>query len=104
MVQRTAVVASSVGLHARPAKILTEAAARAGTRVTLGRPDGPAVDAASILMVMSLGVRHGEQVVVGAAGDDDAARAAVDAVVAVIETDHDEPAGTGAADGAGVTA
>jgi phosphocarrier protein len=87
MVQRTATVASGVGLHARPAKILTQTAAGAGARVTIGRPDGPAVDAASILMVMSLGVKHGEQVVVSAEGD--GAQAAVDAVVAVVETDHD---------------
>jgi phosphocarrier protein len=48
------------------------------------------VDASSILMVMSLGVKHGEQVVVSAEGD--GAQAAVDAVVAVVETDHDAEA------------
>lgn len=90
MAQRTATVASRVGLHARPAKILTQAAAAAGTRVTIGRPDGPAVDAASILMVMSLGVRCGEQVVLTAEGD--GGQAAVDALAAVVETDHDEAA------------
>ncbi|HEY0216758.1 MAG TPA: HPr family phosphocarrier protein [Cellulomonas sp.] len=97
MVQRTAVVASRVGLHARPAKILTTAAASGPAKVTIGRPDGPAVDAASILMVMSLGIRCGEQVVLTADGDGAEARAAVDALAVVVETDHDEPAADAAA-------
>ncbi|HEY0217828.1 MAG TPA: HPr family phosphocarrier protein [Cellulomonas sp.] len=104
MVQRTAVVASRVGLHARPAKILTTAAASGPAKVTIGRPDGPAVDAASILLVMSLGIRCGEQVVLTAVGDGAEARAAVDALAAVVETDHDEPAGSAPAAGSGAAA
>ena len=82
MVQRTVAVASSVGLHARPAKLFTEAAAAAPVRVTIAKGDGPPVDAASILRVMALGVKHGEEVTVSAEGD--GAEAALAALVALL--------------------
>lgn len=90
MVQRTVTVASRVGLHARPAKILTQAAAASGLRVTVGRPGATPVDAASILMVMALGVHHGEQVTLTAEGP--AAAGVLDDLAALVETDLDEPA------------
>ncbi|HVQ88868.1 MAG TPA: HPr family phosphocarrier protein [Actinomycetes bacterium] len=80
MAERTVEVASSVGLHARPAALFTQAAAAAGVAVTIGRPGDEPVNAASVLGVLSLGVSHGEQVVLAADGEgaDDALQQLVD--------------------------
>jgi phosphocarrier protein len=87
MAQREVVVASSVGLHARPATLFTQAAAAAGIPVTIAKGDGEAVNAASILAVLGLGVSHGETVVLQADGD--GAGAALDSLVALLEQDLD---------------
>jgi len=60
--QRT-VIGSPVGLHARPAGLLTKAVAASGIPVSIGRDGDKLVDARSILSVMSLAVKAGEQVV-----------------------------------------
>ena len=82
MAERTVVVASSVGLHARPASLFAQAAARTGVLVTLTAPDGRSVNAASILGVLSLGIGHGEQVTIAAEGE--GADAALDALAALL--------------------
>jgi len=73
MPTRTAVIASAVGLHARPAGLfvgLAGEAPRAGVTVTIGRPGEEPVNAASILSVLALGARHGDTVEISAEGDD----------------------------------
>jgi len=87
MPQRTAVVASTSGLHARPASVFVEAASALPVPVTVAKGDGPAVDASSILMVMTLGAEHGAEVVLTAEGE--GAEDALDVLVAVVETNHD---------------
>jgi len=87
MSSRTVTVGSSVGLHARPASLFAQAAAAVGTPVTISRPDGDPVNAASVLSVLSLGVEHGETVVLHAEGDD--AESVLDALEVVLNTDHD---------------
>lgn len=67
----TVVVGSSVGLHARPADIISKAAADLDAEVTIATPDGNPVDAGSALMIMTLGAGCGDEVVV--ASDDEAA-------------------------------
>lgn len=72
MPSATAVIASAVGLHARPAGLfvgLAGEAVRAGVTVTIGRPGDDPVNAASILSVLSLGARHGDTVELNAEGD-----------------------------------
>jgi phosphocarrier protein len=88
MPERTVTVASSVGLHARPASLFSQAAAQAGVPVTLTSAAGKSVNAASILGVLSLGVAHGEQVTLSS--DDAGADAALDELVALLETDLDK--------------
>lgn len=68
MAERTVAVASTVGLHARPAALFVQAVARQPMEITIGRPGGEPVDAASILQVMTLGVGHGEEVTLRADG------------------------------------
>lgn len=87
MAQRTVAVGSQVGLHARPAKLFAQAAAASGLPVRIAKGDGPEVDASSILRVMALGVRQGEEVTLTAEGD--GADEALDALVALLAADLD---------------
>jgi phosphocarrier protein HPr len=64
MPSETVIVGSRVGLHVRPAALIAEAVAKAGVAVTLGTPSGRTVDAASPLMIMTLGAKQGTEVVV----------------------------------------
>ena len=83
MAERTVVVASAHGLHARPASLFAQAAANAGTPVTVAKGDKE-VNAASILSVISLGVDQGDEVTLRS--DDEAV---VNELAALLETDHD---------------
>ncbi|MBN1171143.1 MAG: HPr family phosphocarrier protein [Micromonosporaceae bacterium] len=87
MAERTVVIGSRVGLHARPAALFAQAAAVARARVTISRPGGKPVDAASILMVLTLGVACGESVMISAEGD--GADAALDALAVLLARDLD---------------
>jgi phosphocarrier protein len=66
MPSTTVSVGSAVGLHARPATIIAEAVAAAGSPVTLAVEGGEPVDAGSALMIMTLGAEKGTPVVVTA--------------------------------------
>lgn len=88
MLERTVVVASRVGLHARPAALFSQAAAQAGVPITLTSASGRTVSAASILGVLSLGIDHGERVTL--ASVDPAATSALDALVELLERDLDD--------------
>ncbi|WP_062379776.1 HPr family phosphocarrier protein [Demequina pelophila] len=87
MPQRTATIGSSVGLHARPAALFVEAAQGTGLDVEIGRPGEDPVDATSILGVMALGAKHGEEVVLTAEGD--GADAALAGLVDLLNRDLD---------------
>ncbi|WP_084130009.1 HPr family phosphocarrier protein [Demequina sp. NBRC 110055] len=87
MAQRTVTIASSVGLHARPAALFVEAAQETGLDVEIARPGEDAVDATSILGVMALGAKHGEEVVLTAEGD--GADAALESLVALLSRNLD---------------
>lgn len=90
MPERTATIASRSGLHARPAAIFAEAAGDQPVDVTIakaGTPPEDAVDASSILSLMTLGAEKGEVVVLRAEGD--GADTALDALVTLLETDLD---------------
>ena len=82
-------VGSKVGLHARPASLLVKAAAAAGLAVTIGRPGEKAVNAASLLSVLALGVKNGDSIEVTVT-EGDGADALLASIVEIIATDHDE--------------
>ncbi len=87
MATRTVIVGSSVGLHARPAAIVAEAAEAYDDEILLhleGSDPDDAVDAASSLMIMTLGAHKGAAVVVTSDNE-----AAVEAIAALIEQDLD---------------
>ena len=87
MPTRTVIVASSVGLHARPAALLASAVSDSGLDVTVALPGGDAVDAGSILEVMTLGAAHGDTVTLSADGD--GAEGVLDSLVALLSRDLD---------------
>lgn len=87
MASKTVVVGSAVGLHARPAAIIAEAADKYDDEITLtveGGDDDEGVDAASALMIMTLGAEKGASVTV--TSDDEAA---VEEIAGLIEKDLD---------------
>jgi phosphocarrier protein HPr len=84
--ERTVTVGSSSGLHARPAKLFVQAAAQQPVKVTISA-GGRAVDARSMLGVLSLGVNHGGEVTLAAEGD--GADAVLDTLSALLASDLD---------------
>ncbi len=88
MTTRTATIASSVGLHARPAAMFVQAATETGLPVKIAKEGGDPVDARSILAVMALGAKHGESVTLEATGE--GADDALDGLVELLNRDLDK--------------
>ncbi|MBM7506832.1 HPr family phosphocarrier protein [Nocardioides salarius] len=84
MPSKTVIVGSAVGLHARPAATISEAAADLDTEVYLAVDGEEPVEASSALLIMTLGAGKGDQVTVS--GDD---QGDVDVVAALVEKDLD---------------
>ena len=77
-------VGSSVGLHARPAQIISEAAEELESEVLIGLPGDEPVDASSSLLIMTLGAGKGATVEVS--GEDPAA---VEKIAGLVAQDLD---------------
>ena len=84
MPSKTVNVGSAVGLYARPAALIAEAAAELDAEVTIGIPGDEAVDASSALLIMTLGAKKGDPVEVSS--DD---QAAMEKIAALVEQDLD---------------
>ena len=87
MASKTVVVGSAVGLHARPAAIIAEAAEAYDDEILLtlvGGDDDEGVDAASSLMIMTLGAEKGAEVIVESDNEE-----ALAEIAALIERDLD---------------
>ena len=89
MPSQVVVVGSKVGLHARPASLLVKAAGSSGLSVTVGRPGDKAVNAASLLSVLALGVKNGDSVEI-TVSDGSNADTVLAELVQIVATDHDE--------------
>jgi phosphocarrier protein HPr len=89
MIERTVVVATQIGLHARPAAVFCKAAAAQPATVTLATAEGDSADARSMLSVLGLGVRGGQQVTLSADPDASGAQASVDALAELLASDLD---------------
>ncbi len=87
MAERTVKIASSSGLHARPAAIFSKAAGEQPAQVTIEKAGGNPVQASSILMLMTLGAGHGDEVTLRAEGD--GAEESVNALADLLEKDLD---------------
>jgi len=84
MTSKSVTVGSSVGLHARPAAVIAQAASAASSPVTLSMPGGTPVDAGSALLIMTLGAKMGDTVLVES--DDDEL---VEMIAGLVEEDLD---------------
>lgn len=80
-------LANEVGLHARPAALLARSLTGLQANVTISLGDKEA-DAASVLGVMGLGARKGDQIVLRASGPD--ARQAVERILDLANRNFDE--------------
>ncbi|QCB28608.1 HPr family phosphocarrier protein [Corynebacterium endometrii] len=87
MASKTVKVGSAVGLHARPASIIADAAAEYDEDIFLnlaGEEEDEETDAASSLMIMALGAEQGDEVTVTSDNAE-----AVEKIAALIEQDLD---------------
>jgi phosphocarrier protein HPr len=87
MPERHAIVGSKVGLHARPAALFVQAVSRQPVKVTIAKLGAEPVDARSILSVLALDARGGDEVVLAADGD--GADAALEELAALVARDLD---------------
>ncbi len=84
---RTVAFGSAVGLHARPASAIAKAAGDSGHKITIAGPAGKAVNAASVLMLLTLGIGGGDEVTITVEGDD--AEAVADSFSALVGSELD---------------
>jgi len=84
VLERRVIVAIEEGLHARPAALFARLAADQPFAITIRKDDGEPAQAASILSVMTLGVRCGDEVFL--ATEDPAAGPSLDALVEFLAT------------------
>jgi phosphocarrier protein HPr len=87
-VEKQVTIKCKAGLHARPATLVANAAARFQSTIELVTPQRTA-SAKSLIGIMSLGLKQGSQVILRATGPD--AAEAVAALVQLLETNLDEP-------------
>ena len=90
MAEATIQVKNKVGLHARPASLFVQTAAKFSSKVKVKNltTNGNFVDAKSIIMVLTLGVMKDHEVVIQTEGTD--ADAALGALRALIENNFGE--------------
>ncbi len=86
MAQRTTTIASAVGLHARPAAVFAQAAAKSGHTVSL-TSKGKTINASSILSILGLSISHGDEVTIDVEGAE--AERVADELQAILATDLD---------------
>ncbi len=90
MAEATIPVKHKVGLHARPASLFVQTAAKFSSKIQVKNltTNGNFVDAKSIIMVLTLGVMRDHEVVIQADGTD--ADAALEALKSLIEGNFGE--------------
>ena len=72
-------ITDPLGIHARPAGLLAKEAKKFGAACTITK-EGQTKKLTQLMMIMSLGVKQGDEVVIAADGaDEDAAIAALEA-------------------------
>ena len=88
MASKTVKVGSTVGLHARPATVIADAAGEYDDEILLtlaGGEEDDETDAASSLMIMAMGAEFGDEVTVTSDNAE-----AVDKIAALIQQNLDE--------------
>ena len=83
---RTATFGSAVGMHARPAATIAKAVAESGHAVLL-ESGGKKANGASVLLLLALGVSHGDEIAITVTGD--AADATADSLAELLGSELD---------------
>ena len=86
MLEQRATIKNKLGIHARPAALLVQAAAKFTSEIILEN-DGLAINGKSIMGVMMLAAEEGSVITVRVEGED--ARDALDHIVEMIESKFD---------------
>lgn len=87
MTEATMTIENKTGIHARPASIFVQTAAKYKSKVQI-KAKGKSVDAKSILMIMSMGLVKGTEITITADGPDEAE--AVNALKELVESKFGE--------------
>lgn len=64
------IITDELGIHARPAGLLVKITSRYNSKIKIQKGTKE-IDAKSILGVMTLGVKHGEEIIVSCEGTDE---------------------------------
>ncbi|WP_371479248.1 HPr family phosphocarrier protein [Kitasatospora sp. NBC_00315] len=88
MAERRVTIGWAEGLHARPASIFVRAVTATGVPMTIAKPGGKPVNAASMLGLLGLGAEGGEEIVLASEADD--AAPALDRVAKLVHDGLDE--------------
>lgn len=88
MVQKTIVVTNPLGIHARPATLLVQSAARFEADIFLSKGDIHRINGKSIMGVMMLAAEQGAEILIEADGGD--AEAAVDTVAELLASSFED--------------
>jgi Phosphotransferase System HPr (HPr) Family len=93
MQQVTLTLTNAVGLHARPAALFVQTAARFRSNITVRNltRGTPPVNAKAILAVLTLGAEHGHEIEIVAEGPDE--EEAIAALQALVESRFGEDGG-----------
>ena len=86
-VEKVVTVINPMGIHMRPADLLSRAAGRFQCTIEIEK-EGQAIDCKSILSILTLGARQGAQLNLRAPGED--AQEAVDVLSEIFEQGFDE--------------
>jgi phosphocarrier protein HPr len=87
VVEKEVKVANSLGIHARPASLIVQSAAKFKCSLSLEK-DGVTADAKSIMSVMMLAAGNGAAVLIRGSGSDE--KEAVEAIAAIFESNFNE--------------
>ncbi|GAC1388404.1 MAG: HPr family phosphocarrier protein [Ktedonobacteraceae bacterium] len=85
MTERTVIIGSKSGLHARPAALFVQHAKGFQSQITLSKNE-KTVNGKSMLSILTLGAEQGDSVVLGVHGED--AEAALSALTSLLEGDQ----------------
>ncbi len=87
MVTRAVKIQNETGMHARPASILVKEVKKYSAKVRL-RKNGKDFDPGSILSILSMGAKFGEEITIFADGAD--AQAVTDSIAALFDSNFGE--------------
>ena len=90
MVEKRVVIKNRLGIHARPATLVVQAAAKFEADIFLSKGEVRRVNGKSIMGIMMLAAEHGAELLIEAEGSD--ADEAVAEVAALLESDFEEKA------------